>query len=250
MRKALLYVLLLVSTAAEGRSQIAPIRDRDPIEFVLQVKQLGEFIERFNLQLPPATMDTTAPHAKERILLSLFDFDYADTHGDEVMEFIGSVLRYGDRIHYGDTSWVAIAQCAVEVGGRPDSIVLVLRTENIDSEMYKWVIVAAEGFPLQLLPEEKSRLYKIFPQENEINFIQLSDITRRNAENILNYADSRFVVDQTSVFYALVATGRLKIQHVQDLQYQFGTSEYTFWVKHYPRHTTNSGWLICRLGKK
>lgn len=248
MRRVVAWMATWVFGVGTIMAQVPVVNEKNPIEFVMQIRQLDDFVQRFNLKAIPPMLDTTTPHVEERMLLSLFDYDYAETNVELVRDFIGSVLHHGDSIGYGSgRSWLALAKCAVKINQHESSVVLALRVEAIDAEMYKWVIVAAEGEPLRLHPKKRTRFDKIFPLENEVNFMQLASLTGCNAENILNYSDKDFVIDQTSVFYALVATGQLKIEYVEDLHYQFRTSDYTFWVKDHLRMTTNSGWLIYKL---
>lgn len=242
----LFCLLFFVGGLLKAQNGITGGRDA---ESVMQVKQLEEFMLRFNQKQIPGVSEENTVDAERRVLLSLFDYDVLENRSEEVMAFVTSVLKNKDNLSYSDTNWYAIAECNVTYKKKSNKIALVLRTEFIDEEMYKWVIVSADGDMLKLSPRKKSKFQKLFPTENEMNFMQLNDITSHEPENILNYSVKTFSIDQTSVFYALVATDQLKVLSVQDLSYQFQISEYVFWLKYYSRESTNSGWLIYDLKK-
>lgn len=220
------------------------ITDNQSAVATMQVKQLDEFMQRFNQRRIPGISEGTSTDDQKRALLSLFNHDVIEYRGDEALSFVSSILEHQDKMSYMDTGWYAIADCNVLYKKKSSTVTLVLQTEFIDDEMYKWVIMSADGDLLKLMPRKKSKMLKLFPTENELNFIQLKDVTTASRENILNYSNNGFEIDQTSVFYALVATGDLSVESVQELQYQFQTYEYTFWIKYYSRESTNSGWLI------
>lgn len=248
MKRLLLY-LVLIQTPLLIVAQ-TPILGSDHIANMMQVKQIEEFMARFNREETPIVMDSTTTQKDMKMLALLFDADVLEKRTCEVVEFAETMLRDDVKLHFTDTTWIAIANCKVKYKKKLQDIVLYLRTEHIEENMYKWVIMQAEGDLLILRPQKRSKSYKISPTDNELYFMQLADITGIEPENILNYSHSGFKIDQTSVFFALVASGQLQVEYVEQLTYYFQTPHYDFFVNYYSREGTNSGWLISDFKKK
>ncbi len=248
MKRWLLFTLALTINAMSWGQ--GGFDDKNPLSFQRQIKQLDEFILRFNRDVVPDGMDSTSDNVHKKTLMTLFDFEYAENRENEVLNFINSVILNNERLSYRDTGWYALASCHATLDKKPTTVMLVLKVEYIDSIMYKWVIHSAFGDELSLTPYKKSKMRKLFPLENEVNFMQLSTITSRDQENIMNYCAKGFELDQTTVFFTLVASKRLHIDYVEDLSYQLQTQEYLFWIKFFARETTNSGWLIYNIKRK
>lgn len=247
MKKALLYIfLLLISLSMMAQ---APIVGSDHVANMMQVKQIEEFMVRFNREVTPIVMDSTTTHRDVKMLALLFDSDVLKRRSGEVVEFAETMLRDDVKLHFTDTTWIAVANCKVKYKKKQHDIVLYLRTEHIEGQMYKWVIMQAEGDLLLLRPQKRSKSYKISPTDNELYFMQLADITSTEPENILNYSNQRYKPDQTSVFFALVASGQLEVEYVEKITYYFLTPHYNFSVNYYSREGTNSGWLISDFNK-
>lgn len=250
MKKTDRSVLLILSVIAPFFLYAqAPILGSDHIANMMQVKQIEEFMARFNREETPIVMDSATTHKDMKMLALLFDADVLEKRAVEVVEFAEAMLRDDVKLHFTDTTWVAIANCKVKYKKQQHDIVLYLRTEHIEENMYKWVIMQAEGDLLILRPQKRSKSYKISPTDNELYFMQLADITGTEPENILNYSRRCFKTDQTSVFFSLVASGQLQVEYVEQLTYYFQTSHYNFFVNYYSREGTNSGWLISDFEK-
>ena len=228
----------------------APILGSDHIANMMQVKQIEEFMARFNREETPIVMDSITTQKDMKMLALLFDADVLEQRSGEVVEFAETMLRDDVKLHFTDTTWIAVANCKVKYKKKLHDIVLYLRTEHIEGNMYKWVIMQAEGDLLILRPQKRSKSYKISPTDNELYFMQLADITGTEPENILNYSRRSFKIDQTSVFFALVASGQLQVEYVEQLTYYYQTPQYDFSVNYYSREGTNSGWLISDFKKK
>lgn len=235
----LFFVLLPLFISAQGT-----LSDARRIEGEMKVKMIEEFMLRFNREMIPIVMDSTTDDRDLKMMALLFDNNLLESRGDEVYDFISTMLADSIRLDFTDTNWMAIAECTANYKKRRHNIFLCLKTEHISGQMYKWVITHADGEILSLNPASKSAYDKISPTDNELYFIQLGDITGKNQENILNYSENGYEVDQTSVFFALVASGLLKIEQVDKITYQFHTRHYYFWVNYFSRDGINTGWLI------
>lgn len=242
----LLSIILLSSVPTHAQSGFL---DNDKLDVKMQVKLIEEFMVRFNRDVIPVVMDSLTENKEMKMLALLFDFNLMERRDKEVLDFVKTMLRDNVKLNFTDTNWTAEATCNVKYKKREQKITLVLRTEHIEGQMYKWVITQASGEILALNPFRRSKSYKISPTDNELYFMQLADITKDEPENILNYSRKAYCVDQTSSFFALVASGQLKIEHVEELVYHFYTKHYSFDVSYFTREGTNSGWLISDFKK-
>lgn len=247
MRRVFIYIALLLMPLSMTAQ--ATIIGSDHIANMMQIKQIEEFMARFNREETPIVMDSTTTQKDMKMLALLFDADVLEQRSGEIVEFAETMLRDNVKLHFTDTTWIAIANCKVKYKKKLHDIVLYLRTEHIEGNMYKWVIMQAEGDLLILRPQKRSKSYKISPTDNELYFLQLADITSKEPENILNYSDHRFKIDQTSVFFTLVASGQLQVEYVEEITYYFQTPHYDFSVNYYSKEGINSGWLISDFNK-
>ena len=224
----------------------------DPPEYRSSVKQIEEFMKRFNLEERNEVFDKEPdPTKRQRLnIKGLFNYELVKSRGPEVEAFVDKILSLNKKLHFADTTWTAIARCKATYQGKTASVTLTLGTEYIGKQMYKWVIKKAEGDILKLKPLKENPGLKISPTDNEINFMSLSHITTVEAKNITNYKANSRQVDGLSVFFCLVANGQLKIQHVEELTYHFIIPNlYEFDVKQFRREALNSGWLISDFKK-
>ena len=253
MVKVINFILWLgLLTVAQPLSAQIFVGDYDPPEYRSSVKQIEEFMKRFNLEERNEVFDSEPDLTKRQQLniKGLFNYELVKSRGPEVEQFVEQVLAHHIKLQFSDTTWIAIARCKATYQGKNAYVTLTLGTEYIGDYMYKWVIKDAEGDMLRLLPQKGNPGLKISPTDNEINFMSLSHITTVEAKNILNYKASFRPVDQLSVFFSLVANGLLKIQNVEELTYRFVIPGlYEFEVKEFLREALNSGWLISDFKK-
>lgn len=215
----------------------------DSLLFQQRVTSMDEFMNRFNGK-ESSSIDGVDTVERLKCLFRLCNRDVLEKNPDEWYSFLSDMAHDSVQLLYTNSNWTALASCIVDIDGEEDTITLVLKVEQVKRSIYKWVITQASGRVLSLSPNKKSASFIISPVDNELNFISLSDITAKNAQNILCYGSHDFQADETSVFFAFVANGYLKIKYVEDLVYQFDFPKYTFWVSYFNRETYNSGWLI------
>ena len=251
MKKLILFVVLMTvgtfSTIAQTIGEI----NTDPIDYRLKVKQLDEFMRRFNLQDVPSLFQNEDTLLQEAYsMTAVFDFQVVKNRKDEVREFVATMLNNKVKLAYTDSNWVAIAHCNAVYKGKETTLTLDLATEKVKDYIYKWVIVGASGDILDLNPLKQNPGLAISPVDNEVNFISLNHITSVEGQNILNYKGKSANLDAMSVFFALVNSGQLQIKHVQQLEYRFTIAPfYEFTVRNFIRDAMNSGWLIADFRK-
>ena len=236
---------LMLSFGAQ--SQVVVNNEAQKQMFRAHVKQVDEFIDRFNCNSFTPGIDTTKSDAKRLNLISLFPIETAknsDTAYKTATKFANHVLASGVKLHYEDTTWFAMAQCHGKLKNKPVEFTLFLNVEHRRGRMYKWVISRAMGEIFSLTPSNTNEMM-ISPSEHDINFMQLSRITTEKDDLILNYSQKQFEVDQTSVFFTLVNQGLLDIEHVSNLQFVFmQVPGYQVTIEFVDRLEHNAGWLI------
>lgn len=210
--------------------------------YKFRVKQISEFMERFNGKL--SIVEKSDANWRKKNLILLFDRDtyMKNPKGAELL--VSKIIADSLTINYNDTTWLAEAECNATLNGKDTKITLYLAVERIKGDMYKWVIKGANGNLLQLKPDKVNGGLKISPVDNELNFMQLSHITSVEARNIINYKSNDTKIDPLQVFYTLVYEKKLTIKNVQRLKYHFNLKNLSFIVTFFERDNMNAGWLI------
>ena len=249
----ILISILFVFDCAKGQIVVANSQYERNL-YLAEVKQVDEFIDRFNCKKFHIDIDTAKSEHNENNILALFNqeqfMNATDSLRAETTKFIKTVVDGGVKIHYEDTLWFAKAPCYGKFRGKDVDFTLWLNVEHRSEDMYKWVVARAEGDLFQLPPSRTSDRIMILPGDHETNFMSLKDITTQKLDYITNYKQKYFDLDETSVFYSLVYYGLLGIDYVKDLEFWFyQVPGYVFHIKYFNRETRNSGWLIDKVEK-
>lgn len=243
----LLAILLLFTHTADAQILLL---NNDFENFDYNVKQIDEFILRFNLKELLVQPHQSDQYERDNRIL-LFDKSYYLDNSNEMNEFLNSIEEQNTILNFYDSTWYAIADCNVTYKGNKDKISLKLRTEQVQDDIYKWSIVDAYGSILELSPKTKSDRLRLLPTDNEVNFIALQSITTDNSQNITLFSEKNHRIDRLSVFNCLVFNKLLKIDNVYELSYCFTqVNGYEFFVKNFTRDEKNAGWLIYKVQKK
>lgn len=251
MKKLIIFVFGIIWGSHITFSQVIGEINTDPIDYRLKVKQLDEFMRRFNLQDVPSLFQNEDTLLQETYsMTAVFDFQLVKNRQNEVREFVATMLDNKVKLNYTDSNWIAVAHCNAIYKGKETTLTLELATEKVKDFIYKWVIIGASGEILELKPLKQNPGLAISPVDNEVNFISLKHITSKEGQNILNYKGKSAQLDAMSVFFALVNSGQLQIKNVQQLEYKFIIAPfYEFTVRNFIRDAMNSGWLIADFHK-
>lgn len=224
----------------------------DERKFRLRVKQIDEFMERFNGTDGTATGMTVAE--RTRYLRNLFDVDrFRDARTGDLnslgKRFIGRVLADSVQIHFEDTCWQAEVLCEVLVRQQPEQITLVLRPERIRPYEYKWTVREARGAFFDRFAQRTDSAAILSPIEHETGFIGLMETTQVNGKHWTDYCVGGFVPDRLTVISLLAYYGLLQIVQPLRVVYVFrNVPGYTFTVERSEkRDSYNTGWLISSL---
>ena len=239
--KKVMMTLLLASYQMLVSAQV--MIESDPLmeNFPFQIKLVDEFMSRLN---GDTSIDGSS---RELDLASLFHKDVYMGAGKRYAEdFAHEVDEPAKYIDFKDSTWYAVAECAVEIRkGKEEKVTIVLKTENCGEFQYKWVMAHAYADCLDLTPDRCNPGLKIPPTDNEVNFMSLSAI---EPKNVLNYTSRGFAPDRESVLFAMMYYGLMKIKYVDRLSYVFtDIAGYRLSVEYFPGESRNSGWLISDI---
>jgi hypothetical protein len=240
--------------------------------FAWEVKQIDEFIERFNdsestlIKKYNEKHNSSAKLTREKIIKSLFNASQKDWNFQEISSFIQQVDNPEDPeyLDFNNDNWLATVNCAVVFKGKAQTAILKLKIKNLSDGSCKWEIIdVAAGFlsPLgvnkgsdlkqPIIPKAINTSDYLTPISNTNDFMDI-DMVSENPINISNYiTKSNQYNPNMCSFITQCLNKELKILHVNTVTYNFFQIKgWEIIVKKYNRETKNSGWLISKLIKK
>lgn len=233
-----------------SQTMVTPI---DP-NYGAKVKLVDEFFDRFNgMEITPYINKSQSDYMRQN-LLSLFNIGMFKSRKDplylEADSLIDFILADSTRLNYTDSLWFAKAKCLATIQGKETELTVWLNVEKRAKDMSKWVIARAEGESLKMTPSKTQHDFMLLPNDHETNFISLHRMTKDTPRQSLRFVRKDFFIDETSVFFALVNMGLLKIEFVTDLQFVFyQVPGYRFYISYFERDKQNCGWLISSFEK-
>lgn len=249
--KTVFFFLLLGANLWASTLFAQDLSGIDELGFQQRVKQLDEFFSRFNythdIGGKRVTMDTLM---RKKYVLSLFDRNYLQKASADrrtmVMRFVESLIDSSKQIAFTDADWYAETLCQVKYKGKVQKMTVILKTEQDSSGNQRWAIASVKMPFLDLQAKDSTKF--ITPVSHELNFMQLSEITNKEKDNITAFAAKGTNMNPLSVFFYLVKNGELQISFVEKITYHFlQVPNYIFTVEHFERSGGNVGWLISSL---
>ncbi|MEM6632487.1 MAG: hypothetical protein AAF694_22645, partial [Bacteroidota bacterium] len=161
----------------------AQISDRDTYDFAIQVKQVDEFIERFNgdtttllyeysqRNFPNETLDRKA------MIGTLFNKERKDWHKDHIQNFLDDVTNPASPVYlsYYDDDWYAVIDCNVLYEGKKERAYITLQVQKEKDYSAKWVTRGVHANFLQLLGEDNEQIF-LNPVSHGTDFINLKQM--------------------------------------------------------------------------
>lgn len=268
MRKVLIFLFLFSSVCNYSQTYEKEFETL----FAWEVKQIDEFIERFNniestlIKKYTEKNKTPIKLTREKIIKSLFNSSQKDWNFQEISSFINQVDNPKDPqfLDFNNDNWTAILDCAVISKGKAHNATLKLKIKNLSDGSCKWEIIDVEASFLNQFPRSKEVDVKqpiipkaistkdyLTPISNTNDFMNI-DMVSDNPKNISNYiATSNQYSDNMCSFINQCLSKELKIVQVNTVSYSFFQIKgWEIVVKKYDRETKNSGWLISKLTKR
>jgi hypothetical protein len=222
----------------------------------LRVKQVDEFLARFNYEIDHEGKKVENRLDRERRkkqLVSLIDRNYwhkkDSLRRKNISNFMEQVCGDSSKIwliSLYDPNFYAKATCKVKYLGKDETLLLTLKIVRDAKQNVRWVIEAAQAPFLEIVPKDSTK--SISPVNHELNFMQLAQITEQDASNIATYTDQNFRANQLSILLYLIKNKQLKIEFVKDISFHFlQIPNYIFIVEHKERTVGNTGWLMTEI---
>ncbi len=225
--------------------------------FVFQVKQMDEFIDRFN----NANYTPIKKYLKEKykiedvnrsdLIKGLFNQQDQDWKTEEIVEFLADVTenKPPPYLDFYDKGWYAELDCAGLYKNKKENFTLVLSIEIIEATGgAKWVIEGVSADFLKIPPIKDYRK-GLNPASYGTDFMGLIDALADTA-NYQNYISSDQQPSQLLLFFDELYEKKLVFKQVNRITYHFLQIDgWAFQVKDFNRNTKNSGWLISSLSQ-
>jgi hypothetical protein len=240
--------------------------------FAWEVKQMDEFIERFNnndktlLKLYNQKLDPSVQFTREKMIKGLFNTENKSWNFTDIQNFINAVTDKQNPYYlkfYGD-NWWAIVNCKVTWKGKPEDAILTLQIQKQPNGGSKWVITGVNakflhqqrladsvaGKPYPKLPEPKDATVSLNPSSHSTDFMNIDQVSRNKANTGSYFIHRSSYYDELPLFANEIAKSQLLINRVSAISYRFThVAGWSFDVQQYNRQTKNSGWLINKLSK-
>lgn len=255
MRPVFIALLLAVACPVSVTSQIYFSEPIDEDLLKGRVKQVEEFMARFNYEEDwegRRVENVADTFMRAKYLHTLFDYGrFRQDDGQltaEAERFIQEVVSQGYLLHFSDSTWMARVGCKVLVNGKSHSITLSLRTQQVAPNEYIWVIVDVSS-PL-FAPNGRPASHPfISPVEHEIGFTGLLSLPTTKNQDVSRLFPPGRASDKLSMLAALLTNGMIKFTNIDDVSYHFQTvPHYEFSIERVERKDSfNTGWLITSL---
>ncbi len=231
----------------------------DEQELKFKVKQIDEFMHRFNYDIAydgsdPVSIKDSVAYLAERTknMLTLFNIDKFLTKEKKpsavAQQFISYVIKNNLRLEYANSSWNAKLKCNCTYWGRKSTILINLKVEKIKGVEYKWVVSDVNGSLFAAMKDTVDVTTFVSPADHGIGFISLPHTINSNYKVVNSFAYKGHKNDRLSVFNFLVANQMLKINNVESVSYHYDLGKYSFDVERVEKENSyNKGWLINNI---
>lgn len=247
----LLFTLVLsLSFSSSVSSQIYSSHEEN---FAYEVKQIDEFIERFNDEGTLIKYYIFKNYdglqvSREDLLKSLFNLKSKHLNKEDVIRFINHVNdpRQPVTLSFYDKGWYAKVKCSVTYEKKERELVLLMRIQQEEDGASKWVVQQVYADFLNT-PDGKDPRAFLNPVSHATDFMGLNRAFN-DPENLKGYLTSSFQDDQLSKFAMEMQKNRISFQQVEHISYHFFQVDgWIFTVENFQRQEKNAGWLISRL---
>ncbi len=224
-----------------------------PEHLAVQVKQLDQFIARFNSNENPigVRIDSKKVSEEDRAntIASLFDIDLLEKEAfrKKALKFIREVTGSGiGNLSFYDKEYYATIDCQILYKNKREDLTLTMALEGDRENGIKWVIVGANADFLQVETSKPSNDI-IPPTNHEVDFVHLLEIFNVR-KDLSNYVSERHGQNQLEVLNHMLKHEEIKMLNTTTPRYHFlQIPGWVFTVDFFNRSAKNSGWLISDL---
>lgn len=262
----LLCICILVSFGAHSQDLSALPFAEENRKLLAEVKQLDQFIKRFNnkeyiltgkeksiAEVKKETEDVNMFQTeRKKGVVALLNFNDTSVYNKRNVAFINYVGEESNHIKlsYYDSDWYALVGCAIIYKGKQQNISVTLKVEGNFAMGFKWVIAGVNADFIDFLKISINDTTKfISPMNHELGFMDLYKVFQ-DYQNISAYIIKDYPLDKLSIFKYLVSTKEIQYIKVNTIQYHFlQIKDWVFTVDYFNRPDYNSGWLISSISK-
>lgn len=249
-RVLLIIIAFLSLPSATVLSQRIGQKDPIPQELIIQVKNIHDFIGRFNFELDPSgeplSNEFKSKYNRGQLLETLFNKgDTMRKLNQLELQFINDVMSSNKKM-LKDTNLFTKLSCLFEYDKDTLPIDLLLQYTYDGDNAYRWAIVKVNSKRLNLFGSTNISEY-IPPNNDEIGFSRLEQALKGNMSPI-SLAPNHYKYDQLSTYLFLLEEGLLVFRESTDMKYIYkGIDGWEIHLKDFNRPGYNSGWLISDL---
>lgn len=228
-----------------------------PKEYYLQVKQFGEFIDRFNYKtdwkgnLITEEFSQKFPRASYLFYLINQDDERLTNPNDSLYrlvcgEFIAFITSPQNPKEISLYSGHVMAETLVNIVcfGKDAQIKVEMIPDVLPDRSARWVINGVES-SLFASNADSIKKHFIAPNSHETSFINLKKLNETN--NGIIYLSA--TVANTMVFIKGLEQKTIQIKNIEKVIYSITFSNWVITVEEFNRSSHNSGWLISNIQK-
>ena len=224
----------------------------DEGHFISRVKQLEQFIGRFNntesIDGIKKNMFDATREDKFNAWKSVFKNDETKAYERKVLDFLRYVDDQDIRLDINDQNLYARVNCTVYYQGVKRNIVLTLANEANINDGYKWAIAGAYADFLDLKEKMTDSTRFIHPAAHNTNFTELNKAINNDGENITAYTSAKFKQDHLSTLAYLIHKKEIRLATVDNIAFEFlSIPHWIMAVEFFNYQDGNSGWLVSNL---
>jgi hypothetical protein len=231
-----------------------------PDQYYLQVKQFGEFIDRFNYvtDWKGNRIDSKFEANYPRFHYLNFLLNQEDVHLQNPVDssYINLCNQFLREVTHTDSSQfislfsgMVLAKSLVNFNyqGKYQQATISFLPEVLPDRSAKWVITNVETQCFNTLTDSL-KTYFIAPNSHETSFINMKRI--ENLSNPIYFYPASVTSDASLIFMTEIAANRLTITNIEKVIYLITFRNWLITVEEFNRNTSNSGWLISNVTQK
>lgn len=219
-------------------------------KFYFQVRQLSQFMERFNYQEKLMTPSGEIVSRWINLAGLINHEDSILTSNPNTKAFLKQCYRDSStaKLNFNDSLWYASVKATFDYKGKPIEIEFLLMPEHYLNGGTSWSIVSVDSKILDIDTNRKASVF-INPMGHEVGFLDMIKVINRNQLSSLYH--SYYEYNKLSVLDYLIQRQELKFVQINSTEYTFNQIPgWQFTVKDFNRNSLNSGWLISKIIKK
>ena len=256
--KLFALAIFLFANAINSFSQFKIATDANiqtPKEYYLQVKQFGEFINRFNYKTDwkgnLITEEFSKKVPRDAYILLLINQDDTritnpidSTYRVLCSEFIASIVNPKKPQEISLYSGQVKAQALVNIicFGKSAQVKVEMIPDVLPDRSARWVINGVES-SLFATNADSIKKHFIAPNSHETNFINLKKLNE--SDNDIYYLSSP--VANTMILIKGIEQKKIQIQNIEKVTYLITFPGWIITVDEFTRDSNNSGWLISDI---